>query len=265
MTARRAAQCPGKKASQLAPAAQRVNNGTEMSENRTRITKLEAVALPVADQDRALQFYLGKLGFEKRRDVPLGRGGRWVEVAPPGAETTIALVPAVMPVGVRLATEDAEADHASLQAQGVDTESGDHAHGSRAADVLLPRPRRQQPGDRPGRLSRPRAASACLSAFGATPFRGAGTGVDGCQHWTWHGLHGRSLPGAVSVLRLRLIGRRPPALGRRLTCSRWPTAGRSGTWPGTRGQGPANSPAVSTADHHELQARARPEELSRHE
>jgi catechol 2,3-dioxygenase-like lactoylglutathione lyase family enzyme len=93
-----------------------------MSENRTRITKVEAVALPVADQDRALEFYLGKLGFEKRRDVPLGPGGRWVEVAPPGAETTIALVPAGMPVGVRLATADAEADHASLQAQGVDTD-----------------------------------------------------------------------------------------------------------------------------------------------
>jgi catechol 2,3-dioxygenase-like lactoylglutathione lyase family enzyme len=95
-----------------------------MSESRTRITKVGAVGLPVSDQDRALQFYLGKLGFEKRRDVPFGPGGRWVEVAPPGAETTIALIPAGMPAGVRLATEDAEADHASLQAQGVDTDPG---------------------------------------------------------------------------------------------------------------------------------------------
>jgi catechol 2,3-dioxygenase-like lactoylglutathione lyase family enzyme len=81
-----------------------------------------AVGVPVADQDRAVEFYVGKLGFEKRRDVPFGPGGRWIEVAPPGAQTTITLVPAGMPVGVRLATGDAEADHASLRAEGVDTD-----------------------------------------------------------------------------------------------------------------------------------------------
>jgi catechol 2,3-dioxygenase-like lactoylglutathione lyase family enzyme len=93
-----------------------------MNETRTRITAVETVALPVADQDRALKFYLGTLGFEKRRDVPFGPGMRWIEVAPPGATTTIALVPAGMPVGVRLTTEDAEADHASLRARGVDAD-----------------------------------------------------------------------------------------------------------------------------------------------
>ncbi len=93
-----------------------------MSETGTHITKVETVGLPVTDQDRALEFYLGKLGFEKRRDVPVGPGGRWIEVAPPGAVTTIALVPAGMPVGVRLTTGDAESDHASLRAQGVDAD-----------------------------------------------------------------------------------------------------------------------------------------------
>ncbi len=93
-----------------------------MSETGSHITKVEAVGLPVTDQDRALEFYLGKLGFEKRRDVPFGPGGRWIEVAPPGAVTTIALVPAGMPAGVRLTTGDAEGDHASLRAQGVDTD-----------------------------------------------------------------------------------------------------------------------------------------------
>ena len=93
-----------------------------MSETGTHITKVETVGLPVTDQDRALEFYLGKLGFEKRRDVPFGPGGRWIEVAPPGAVTTIALVPAGMPVGVRLTTGDAEGDHASLRAQGVDAD-----------------------------------------------------------------------------------------------------------------------------------------------
>lgn len=88
----------------------------------TRITGVEAVALPVADQDRAVEFYLGQLGFEKRRDIALGPGVRWVEVAPPGAVTTIALVPPRMPTGVRLATQDAQADHASLRARGIDAD-----------------------------------------------------------------------------------------------------------------------------------------------
>ncbi len=91
---------------------------------KTRISKLEAVALPVTDQDRAVEFYVGKLGFEKRRDVPFGPGMRWLEVAPPGAVTTLALVPPGMPTGVRLATQDANADHASLRASGADTDPG---------------------------------------------------------------------------------------------------------------------------------------------
>src|SRR6266516_7861408 len=93
-----------------------------MSEPRTRITKVGAVGVPVADQDRAVEFYVGTLGFEKRRDVPFGPGGRWIEVAPPGAVTTIALVPAGMPVGVRLTTGDAAGAHASLGAQGGDAD-----------------------------------------------------------------------------------------------------------------------------------------------
>ena len=51
------------------------------------------VIVPVTDQDRALEFYVGTLGFEVRIDGPFGDGGRWLEVAPPGAATTLALVP----------------------------------------------------------------------------------------------------------------------------------------------------------------------------
>jgi catechol 2,3-dioxygenase-like lactoylglutathione lyase family enzyme len=74
----------------------------------TRITGVGTVGVPVTDQDRALQFYVGKLGFEKRRDIPFG-AGRWIEVAPPGSPTTtttIALVPAGVPAGIRLATRE---------------------------------------------------------------------------------------------------------------------------------------------------------------
>jgi catechol 2,3-dioxygenase-like lactoylglutathione lyase family enzyme len=60
------------------------------AEKRTGIGDVRAVGVPVADQDRALEFYVGKLGFEKRLEVPLGGGQRWIEVPPPGATTTIA-------------------------------------------------------------------------------------------------------------------------------------------------------------------------------
>ncbi len=53
-----------------------------------RVSKLANVIVPVADQDRALKFYTDALGLETRADVPFGDGNRWIEVAPPGAETT---------------------------------------------------------------------------------------------------------------------------------------------------------------------------------
>jgi catechol 2,3-dioxygenase-like lactoylglutathione lyase family enzyme len=95
---------------------------------RTRLSELHTVAIPVTNQDRALEFFLDKLGFEKRMDVPFGGGQRWVEVAPPGAVTTIALVragdgmPTGIDTGIRLTSEDAEADHADLLARGVDAD-----------------------------------------------------------------------------------------------------------------------------------------------
>jgi catechol 2,3-dioxygenase-like lactoylglutathione lyase family enzyme len=87
----------------------------------TRIIGVGTVGVPVTDQDRALEFYVGELGFEKRRDIPFG-DGRWIEVAPPGSATTIALVPAGIPAGIRLTTQDADSDHADLRARGVDTD-----------------------------------------------------------------------------------------------------------------------------------------------
>jgi catechol 2,3-dioxygenase-like lactoylglutathione lyase family enzyme len=100
-----------------------------MSEQtRTRITAVATVGVPVTDQDLALEFYVGKLGFEKRRDASYGAGQRWVEVAPPGAATTIALVPARedlpagVDTGIRCLTPDAAAEHAALRVHGVDTD-----------------------------------------------------------------------------------------------------------------------------------------------
>jgi len=56
------------------------------------ITHTSTVTVFVMDQDRALAFYIEKLGFEKRSDNPMGPGApRWIEVAPPGAQTAILL------------------------------------------------------------------------------------------------------------------------------------------------------------------------------
>jgi catechol 2,3-dioxygenase-like lactoylglutathione lyase family enzyme len=89
----------------------------------TRVTHIGTVVVPVADQDAALEFYVGTLGFEKRIDGEYGEGQRWIEVAPPGAATTIALVPGPGEIEVSLATADAEADHAALRAGGVDADA----------------------------------------------------------------------------------------------------------------------------------------------
>ena len=98
------------------------------TQSRTRITEVGRVIVPVSDQDRAVEFYTDKLGFEKRMDVPYGDGNRWLEVGPPGAPTSIALVPpregepAGVETGISLTTEDADAVHADLRARGVDTD-----------------------------------------------------------------------------------------------------------------------------------------------
>lgn len=96
--------------------------------SRTRISKVSTVIVPVSDQDRALEFYLEKLGFEKRADTPFGNGERWIEVAPQGASTTLALMtprphePVGIETHVGFSTADVDADHESLRAQGVDVD-----------------------------------------------------------------------------------------------------------------------------------------------
>jgi lactoylglutathione lyase len=94
----------------------------------TRITGVRTIGVPVRDQDKAVEYYTGTLGFTKRLDVPIGGGGRWIEVAPDGAPTSIALVqakdgvPAGVDTGVRFTAADAAAVHAELLAAGADVD-----------------------------------------------------------------------------------------------------------------------------------------------
>jgi predicted enzyme related to lactoylglutathione lyase len=100
-----------------------------MSEHATtKISDVGAVAVPVSDQARSVRFYLERLGFEVRLDVPMGDGGRWVQVAPPGGRVPLALiaagdgVPVGVDTGITFATTDAEADHVKLAWAGVDVD-----------------------------------------------------------------------------------------------------------------------------------------------
>ena len=55
------------------------------------ITNIAVTGVYVSDEEKALDFYVNKLGFEKRADEPMGDGLRWIEVAPPGATTRLVL------------------------------------------------------------------------------------------------------------------------------------------------------------------------------
>jgi catechol 2,3-dioxygenase-like lactoylglutathione lyase family enzyme len=93
----------------------------------THITDVRTVGVPVSDQDAALAFYTGKLGFEKRLDGEFDAGQRWLEVAPPGATTSVALIRAEsgragIDTQIRLTTRDARSDHGALRQAGVDVD-----------------------------------------------------------------------------------------------------------------------------------------------
>jgi lactoylglutathione lyase len=100
-----------------------------MSQPAGRISGIRTIGIPVTDQDKALGFYIGTLGFEKRLDMPLPQpGSRWIEVAPAGAPVSIALVqahdglPSGGESGVRFTTPDAAALHAELTAAGTEVD-----------------------------------------------------------------------------------------------------------------------------------------------
>ena len=96
--------------------------------NRTKISDVGGVAIPVSDQERAVRFYVERLGFEVLLDVPMGDGGRWVQVAPRGGRVAVALVaagdgdPVAVDTGITFATSDAEDDHSALVGCGVDAD-----------------------------------------------------------------------------------------------------------------------------------------------
>ncbi len=95
--------------------------------------KLATITLVVPDYGTAIDFYVGRLGFELREDTRLSETKRWVRVAPPGAETALLLAKADgteqetaigNQTGGRVAffleTDDFARDYAAMLAKGVD-------------------------------------------------------------------------------------------------------------------------------------------------
>lgn len=94
------------------------------------ITQIQLFSLPVSDQDRARDFYVDTLGFELVADTAMGPDQRWVQVRPPGSQTSITLVtwfegmPTGSVKGTVLETGNLDKDVAELQGRGVRIEGG---------------------------------------------------------------------------------------------------------------------------------------------
>ena len=101
-----------------------------MPSTKTRVNKVANVVIPVADQERALTFYVDTLGFEKRVDLPFGGKYRWIEVGLGDESTTIALAPPPdgaptgdNHTGITLQTDNIDGVHARLRDAGVDVDA----------------------------------------------------------------------------------------------------------------------------------------------
>jgi catechol 2,3-dioxygenase-like lactoylglutathione lyase family enzyme len=96
------------------------------------------VTLFVTDQDKALDFYTNKLGFELRADNPVPKGPRFLVVGLkdqplqvvlwPGSKGTSAPAPGYLPGAIFVETRDVEAAFTALKAKGVTFEEARPAH-----------------------------------------------------------------------------------------------------------------------------------------
>jgi catechol 2,3-dioxygenase-like lactoylglutathione lyase family enzyme len=99
--------------------------------SKTVIGQVGRVAIPVGDQDRAIEFYTQKLGFSVDADIPVDENYRWVEVTPPAGGTPLAIVPPPpsardrigIDTGVILTTDDIDEAHTELRDRGVDVDA----------------------------------------------------------------------------------------------------------------------------------------------
>jgi predicted enzyme related to lactoylglutathione lyase len=88
--------------------------------------KLELVAIPVSDVDRAKAFYTEQAGFNADHDHKVSDSIRFVQLTPPGSACSIALgaglvnTPPGSVQGLQLVVTDIQAARAELVERGVD-------------------------------------------------------------------------------------------------------------------------------------------------
>jgi len=88
--------------------------------------KIELVAIPVTDVDRAKAFYIDKVGFHADHDHIVSDTTRFVQLTPTGSACSIAIgqgiteAPPGSVKGVQMVVTDIEAAHAELAARGVE-------------------------------------------------------------------------------------------------------------------------------------------------
>lgn len=88
--------------------------------------KLELVAIPVSDVDRAKTFYTEKVGFNVDHDHEVSNEIRFVQLTPPGSACSIALGTGIINTppgsvqGLQLVVSDIEAARAKLGERGVE-------------------------------------------------------------------------------------------------------------------------------------------------
>src|SRR5919112_430564 len=88
--------------------------------------KLELVAVPVSDVDRAKAFYVDKVGFNADHDHRVSDELRFVQLTPPGSACSISIGTGLIDAepgsvkGLQLVVDDADAAHADLSGRGVE-------------------------------------------------------------------------------------------------------------------------------------------------
>ena len=88
--------------------------------------KLELVAVPVSDVDRAKRFYTEQVGFNADQDNQVSDDLRFVQLTPPGSACSIALGTGLTDAqpgsvtGLQLVVSDIDAAHAQLAERGVE-------------------------------------------------------------------------------------------------------------------------------------------------
>ena len=89
--------------------------------------KIELLAVPVTDIDRAKEFYTDKLGFNADHDVTVSEDLRFVQLTPPGSACSIVLdvnmteMTAGSQQGIQVVVASADRAREQLAAKGVDT------------------------------------------------------------------------------------------------------------------------------------------------